>query len=43
MLGTLSFIGTSTFLFKLITHKSLENKIRKIENGQIDKEKIKKE
>lgn len=43
MLGTLSFIGTSTFLFKLITHKSLENKIRKIENGQIDKEKIKEE
>lgn len=41
--GVLSFIGTSTFLFKLITHKSLENKIRKIENRQIDKEKIKEE
>lgn len=41
--GVLSFIGTSTFLFKLITHKCLENKIRKIENGHIDKEKIKEE
>lgn len=41
--GVLSFIGTSTFLFKLITHKCLENKIRKIENGQVDKEKIKEE
>lgn len=43
LLGFLCFIGTSTYLFTLITTKILENKIRKIENGQIDKEKIKEE